>query len=472
MDTSTLQRNIRGRVLNRSDADFQLIQSGLLWNQLQPRRYPEVIVQVDHEQDVVQAVKFAAANGLRVVARGGGHSWCGLAVRQGGMLIDLQRLNGVTIDPSARRATIQPFISNREIIANLEPHGLAFPTGHCPEVKASGYLLSGGIGWNAGAWGAACHNVEAIDVVTAQGELVRADASSNAELFWTARGGGAGFPGIAVRYHLALHPMPKAMYASTYYFSLEHIKEVGDWVFEVADQLPKWIEFTIFMLTAPPALASRCAAMSGKVCMITATAFADDAEDAREGLALLENGPVSDQCLTRSSNQPTNFTEQFNLSGNMWPPNLRARVETLWSSSSTGDILLATRDHFLKSPSPATVMLFALYPGWASGVPGKLQSAFSMCAKVYGGPWTMWRRENDDEINNQWHAHNISILRPFTVGHYLGETDIVEEPIRARGAYSRANWERLQELRHKLDPHGLFQGFDGGLGTDNQTVKE
>ena len=74
MDTSTLQRNIRGRVINRSDPDFQPILSGLLWNQLQPKRYPDVIVQVNDEQDVVQAVKFASANGLRVAARGGGHS--------------------------------------------------------------------------------------------------------------------------------------------------------------------------------------------------------------------------------------------------------------------------------------------------------------------------------------------------------------------------------------------------------------
>jgi FAD/FMN-containing dehydrogenase len=79
MDTSTLQRNIRGRIVNRSDPNFQLILGGLLWNQLPPKRYPDVIVQVNDEQDVVQAVKFTSANGLRVAARGGGHSWCGLA---------------------------------------------------------------------------------------------------------------------------------------------------------------------------------------------------------------------------------------------------------------------------------------------------------------------------------------------------------------------------------------------------------
>jgi len=463
MDTSTLQRSIHGQVLDKSSPGFEQVLTGMLWNQLSPNRHPDLIVRAEDERDVVEAVKFAAANSLRVAARGGGHSWCGLAVRQGGMLIDLERLCRVTMDPAARRAAIEPVVSNREIIASLEPQGLAFPVGHCPEVKASGYLLSGGIGWNAGVWGHACHSVEAIDVVTARGELVRADSSANTELFWAARGGGPGFPGIAVRYHLALYPMPKAIFGSTYYYPLEHIKEVGDWVFNVAEQLPRWIEFTIFMLTAPPSLASRCGAMNGKVCMITATAFADHVAEAAAGLALLENGPLRSECLSKSVNQPTNFTELLNLSGSMWPPNLRSRVETLWSNSSTGDILLATREHFIKTPSPATVMLFALYPGWASGVPGRPETAFSMCAKVYGGPWTMWPRVEDDEVNSQWHDHNMSILRRFTVGHYLGETDIIEEPNRARDAFSPKNWERLQELRKKLDPQGLFQGFDGGL---------
>jgi hypothetical protein len=231
----------------------------------------------------------------------------------------------------------------------------------------------------------------------------------------------------------------------------------------VAEQLPRWIEFTIFMLTAPPSLASRCAAMKGKVCMITATAFANEIAEAADGLALLENGPLRHECLIKSISQPTNFTQLFDLSGSMWPPNLRSRVETLWSNSSPGDILVATREHFVRAPSPATVMLFALYPGWASGVPGRPETAFSMCAKVYGGPWTMWPRAEDDEVNSQWHEHNMSILRRFTVGHYLGETDIIEDPNRARDAFSPKNWQRLQELRQKLDPQGLFQGFDGGF---------
>jgi FAD/FMN-containing dehydrogenase len=463
MEIGVLQANIRGEVLDKSSAGYQAALSALLWNQLRADRFPDVIVRAKDDEDVVQAVKFAAANGLRVTARGGGHSWCGLAVRHGGMVIDLEALCDVTIDPVGRTAEIQPFISNRDLIAKLEPYGLAFPAGHCAEVKASGYLLSGGIGWNAGAWGHACHSIEAIDIVTAGGELVRADDSRNSELFWAARGGGAGFPGIAVRYHLRLYPMPRCIATSTYYYPLECIKEVGDWADKIVDQLPPWIEFTVFMLTAPAALAARCAATNGKLCMITATAFADGPAEAAAALAKLERSPFDRECLARTLNLQTSFTQLFDVSSSMWPTNLRARVEALWSQSSPGEILSSVRDHFINTPSPATVMLFGLYPGWAKGVPAGRDSAFSMCAKVYGGPWTMWDGRQADAANNQWHDETIAMLRRFTVGHYLGETDIVEDPTRASESFAAANWERLDKLRDQLDPKHLFQGFDGGL---------
>jgi FAD/FMN-containing dehydrogenase len=94
---------------------------------------------------VVEAVNFARDNGIKVVVRGGGHTWCGLAVRNGGMTIDLRALNESRIDESTRTAVIQPVISNRELARRLGEHGLAFPVGHCPTVKAGGYLLNGGM---------------------------------------------------------------------------------------------------------------------------------------------------------------------------------------------------------------------------------------------------------------------------------------------------------------------------------------
>jgi FAD/FMN-containing dehydrogenase len=113
------------------------------------------------------------------------------------MLIDLLRLNEVKIDPAARTAAIQPIVSNRDMMRLLEPYQLAFPVGHCPQVKASGYLLSGGIAWNASQWGQAALSVTAAEMVTAKGELITASAGQNADFFWAARGAGAGMFAMA-----------------------------------------------------------------------------------------------------------------------------------------------------------------------------------------------------------------------------------------------------------------------------------
>ncbi len=133
------------------------------------------MAQVNNEQDVAAIVKYARANKLKVSVRGGGHNWYALSNRDGGILIDLSNLNKViSIDANARKAVVQPVISNREMQAALKPYDLAFPTGHCPQVKLSGYLLSGGMSWNQGGWGPGVGSVEAIDLVTANGECVTA----------------------------------------------------------------------------------------------------------------------------------------------------------------------------------------------------------------------------------------------------------------------------------------------------------
>ncbi len=128
-----------------------------------PDRRPEVIVRVEDEQDVIAAIHFARAHQRKVVVRGGGHNWCQPTLRQGGILIDLSRLDRViSIDVEARKAVVQPVISNRDAQKIFNAHGLAFPSGHCPQVKLSGYLLGGGMSWNQGVWGHGAGSVEAI----------------------------------------------------------------------------------------------------------------------------------------------------------------------------------------------------------------------------------------------------------------------------------------------------------------------
>jgi FAD/FMN-containing dehydrogenase len=198
MNIDRLKRACKGVVAAAGEPDFEERVYGGLWNRLIPNRAPQIGVSVADEQDVIAAIQFARENRLKVVVRGGGHNWCQPTLRNGGLLIDLKNLDKViSMDVAARKAVVQPIISNREIQRVLNAKGLAYPSGHCPQVKLSGYLLGGGMSWNQGVWGYGNESVEAVELVTAEGKLITANESDNADYFWAARGAGYGFFGVA-----------------------------------------------------------------------------------------------------------------------------------------------------------------------------------------------------------------------------------------------------------------------------------
>jgi FAD/FMN-containing dehydrogenase len=256
MDLSTLRKACRGKVVTPDDADFVEMLHGGLWNRLIPDRSPDILVRVADEKDVAQAIQFARAHNLKVAIRGGGHNWCQPSLRNGGLLIDLGELNRIlSIDADARKAVVQPVVSNRDVMNALAPHGLAFPVGHCPDVKLSGYLLGGGIAWNMGTWGPAARSVEAIDIVTAAGEIVTASEHEHADLFWAALGAGCGFFGVATRFHLRLHPLPAAIHGVTYFYAMDDAAEVAAWLGKVAPSISPRVEIVMLLAPAPPELA-------------------------------------------------------------------------------------------------------------------------------------------------------------------------------------------------------------------------
>ena len=454
----------KGAVLSASDPGFEAAAFGELWNKLQPTRHPQVIGQVTDEQDVAAAVKFARANKLKVAVRGGGHNWCNPSLRNSGMLIDLTNLNKViSIDTAARKAVLQPIVSNREIQAALNPHGMSFPSGHCPPVKISGYLLGGGMAWNHGVWGPGVGSVEAIEIVNANGDMITASATENPDYFWAARGGGPGFFGVAVRYHLKLYPLPQAITSSAYYYPYEHVIELARWLDRLAGELPSSVELSLFVVHAPSDLAEKVKATNGKVALVTATMFADSADSAASTLGMLDSYPSLDQCLSKSVAKPTNFEELSDASGALWPGNLRCKVDAVFSNTPLAEVLQAVKDHLLVAPSPKTVFMFAVYTGKDRAPATPPDAAFSVTGKLYGGPWTMWDSPGGDAANISWHERCIQLLKPYVVGHYVSETDMVGHPEYAKLSYAPANWERLIELRKKHDPDGLFFDFSDGL---------
>ncbi len=463
MDWKTLQKRIQGTVAVPSHTSFDAVKAAMVWNEVKPARSPAIIVTVKQDDDIVEAIHFAKENQLQVAVHGGGHTWCGLAVRNGGMTIDLSQLTESVIDKKNRKAIIQPVISNRELAHRLGQYDLAFPIGHCPTVKASGYLLSGGMSWNLSHWGPGCVSVEAIDFVTADGKKITASQTTYPDLFWAARGCGPGMFAVATRYHLACYPLPKSIMTSTYYYSLDHLSEVVNEVTKLGWEMPSIVELSLFLIQAPPELINKCKSTNGKLCMITAVAFANTKEEGTAALSLLETGKMVQKCLAKNINEPSDFEKLSDISGVAWPEQHRNLCENQCSKANPVDIVMAMRDKIIDAPSSQSVIVFCQSTGQHNLINSNPDIALSMEGQSYGGIWSIWKEAKDDANNIKWHNETMSILQPFTYLHYIGETDIVQDPSRVKQSYTPEKWKRLEEIREKYDPDHLFSGFFDGL---------
>ncbi len=460
---SALRKNVRGQVLTASDTEFEKVALDI-WNKYGPiKRRPQLIVRALNEEDVVETVKFARAKKLKVTVRGGGHHWSNSSLRNSGVMIDLTNLNKViSIDAKSYKAVVQPVISNREIQSHLNAQNLSYPSGHCPPVKLSGYLLSGGMSWNQGVWGPGIGSVEAVELVTPDGELITANKDQNTDYYWAARGAGPAFFGVATRYHLKLYDLPRAIACSYHYYPIGEVAAVAQWLESIASTLAPNIELSLFLLTAPAELAEKCKADAGKVCMVAATIFADSTAEVKSSLKPLDDCPVAAKCLSKTNAKPYDFEALFDASGGLWPADHRNHVEAMFSESNLADMFDALSDHFLRTPSPTTIIMFAIFTG--PNIPAPLtDAAFSMSAHYYGGPWTMWTKAEDDEANTRWHEKCLDLLKPFVTGHYIGETDTVKYPDHVKASYTESKWNRLEELRKKYDPDGVFFNYSNGV---------
>jgi FAD/FMN-containing dehydrogenase len=305
--------------------------------------------------------------------------------------------------------------------------------------------------------------VEAIEIVNANGERITASPTENPDYFWAARGGGPGFFGVAVRYHLKLYPLPRAITASDYYYPYEHGAELARWLDRLAGELPPSVELSLFVVHAPPDLAQKVKTSNGKVALVTATMFADSADSAASTLSMLDSYPSLDQCLSKSVAKPTNFEELSDASGALWPGNLRCKVDAMFYNAPLPETFQAVKDHLLLAPSPKAVFMLAGYTGKNRAPATPPDAAFSVTGNLYGGLWTQWDSPDGDAANISWHERCVQLLKPYVVGHYVGETDMIGHPEYARLSYAPANWDRLIELRKKHDPDGLFFGFNDGL---------
>ncbi|HUK91987.1 MAG TPA: FAD-binding oxidoreductase, partial [Blastocatellia bacterium] len=185
-----LKASLKGEVLLPGDDAYESARK--IWNATIDRR-PAAIVRCSTTPDVVQALNFARDNHVVLAVRGGGHNIAGTALCDDGIVIDLSRMKAASVDPPARRVTIEGGATLADLDGATQAHGLATPVGINSTTGVGGLTLGGGFGWLSRKYGLTVDNLESAEVVTAAGEVVRASAAEHPDLFWALRGGGGNF---------------------------------------------------------------------------------------------------------------------------------------------------------------------------------------------------------------------------------------------------------------------------------------
>jgi FAD/FMN-containing dehydrogenase len=185
---ATLKTSLRGELLQPNDEGYERVRR--IWNGMIDRK-PALIVRCAAVADVITAVKFARTHHLLVAVRGGGHNVTGNAVCDGGIVIDLSEMKDIRVDPVTRTAWAEAGLTLGEFVRETQTFGLGTTVGVVSTTGLSGLTLGGGLGWLMGKYGLALDNLLAVDLVTADGQLVRASASEHPDLFWGVRGGEA-----------------------------------------------------------------------------------------------------------------------------------------------------------------------------------------------------------------------------------------------------------------------------------------
>jgi FAD/FMN-containing dehydrogenase len=245
-----LRAEVGGPVHVPGDEGFD--EARALWNATVDRR-PAAIVECTSVADVVAAVRFARTEGLEIAVRGGAHSVPGHSTCEGGLVIDLRRLNGVTVDPAAGRVRVQGGALLKDVDAATQAYGLAVPAGLVGHTGIGGLTLGGGMGWLSRMAGLTIDNLVSAEVVLADGRVLRAAEDANADLFWALRGGGGNF-GVVTEFEFRLVAVGPMVDFGLFFWDEALGRDALRLMREVVRDLPRSMNaIPAAALTAPPA---------------------------------------------------------------------------------------------------------------------------------------------------------------------------------------------------------------------------
>lgn len=402
-------------------------------------RHPAVIVRCDNESDVAAAIHHAREHDLEIAVRGGGHNVAGNAMVDGGLVIDLSRMNRVEVDPARRRARAQGGATWGHFDAATQTHGLAAPGGVVSSTGVAGLTLGGGIGVLRGLHGLTCDNLVGAELVTASGRRITASAEENPELLWGLRGGGGNF-GVVTAFEFALHPLDGVVSGPIdFAYSRDFLSFYDEFVDTIPDEMACDLVVHRSADGAPVAtvLASYCGP-------------GDSAT------------PVYDRLRSRftplrDASAPRPYVESQRLLDAVSPWGVR----NYWKTNAMGrlvpEAIELMDDVFNSAPSPlGQVQLEHLHGALHRTPPGT--NAVNFAGAKYNllvnAKWTDATR---DEENVQWARDGFARMQPFMAGGAYSNYLVQEPQERVRQAYGEDVYARLVALKDRFDPTNVFR---------------
>lgn len=433
----------------RGAEGYETARRATVWNGLLPDRFPDVIVQAHDVDDVLAAVRYAQVNGHKIGVRSGGHSWAASHLRDGGVLLDVSRLDHCTVDTDQMIAEVGPGKVASVFAAELDSQGLFFPTGHCEGIRLGGYLLQGGYGWNSKVIGMGCESVLGLQVVTADGEQIYCDPENHPDLYWAARGSGTGFFGVVTSFKLRLHPRPAVLGTCLYMYPIELADEVFTWGRSISPQIDDRVELQILTTRSFPG-----AGLDHPGITIASPVFADSEEAAIKALAPLGTCPVADKAIINVPYAPTTLGNWYTAVMTNYPKGYRYVADNMFTSASAEELLPGIRKIIETMPPHPSHFIFT---GWGTSA-DRADMVYGLEDEIYLALYTVWQDPADDERYRDWSGSNMAAMSHLSTGIALADENLGRRPARF---VTDPNMARLDTVRSTYDPDGRFHSWMG-----------
>jgi FAD/FMN-containing dehydrogenase len=433
----------------RGTQGYETARRASVWNGLLPQRFPDVIVQATDAGDVIAALKYARAHDLQVGVRSGGHSWAASHLRDGGMLLDVSRLDYCLVDEERMIAMVGPGKVASVFAEELDARGMFFPAGHCEGICLGGYLLQGGYGWNSKVLGPACESVLGLEVITADGERIYCDPEQHPDLYWAARGSGPGFFGVVTSFTLRLHPRPPVIGTCLYIYPIELADEVFTWGRAISAELDDRVELQILTSRSLPA-----AGLDRPGIVIASPVFAESTDDAAKALAALGSCPVVDKAIVALPYAPTTLADWYAAIMNSYPEGYRYVADNMFTSASAEELLPGIRTIIDTMPPHPSHFIFT---GWKPSE-ARTDLVYGIEDEIYLALYTVWDDPADDDRYLNWAGSTMEAMSHLATGVALADENLGRRPARF---ISETNMNRLDGIRSTYDPDARFHSWMG-----------